>query len=112
MKKSLFELMPSKALITLVDANNIEEKSFGNPDWYEAYQTFVSQTSYKDIDSDKFLAYVKFYSRVQKTTNDRMEVAKDGSVTTTVTRMMDRNLTKKSIGDYREIMMGARYGVK
>ena len=36
MNKTLFEFMPSKALITLVSANNIQEKSFGNPEWQEA----------------------------------------------------------------------------
>jgi hypothetical protein len=112
MNKSLFELMPSKALVTLVSANNIKEKSFGNPEWHDAYRLFVKQTNYKDIDAEKFLSYVKFYSRLQKTTADRMEVAKDGAVTTTMTRMMDRGLMKKGIQDYREDMLGKYYGIR
>ena len=112
MNKTLFEFMPSKALITLVEANNIHEKSFGNPEWQEAYSRFVRETNYRDIDSEKFLSYVKFYSRLQKTTNDRMEVSKEGDVTTTVTRMMDRGLLKKGIQDYREDMLGRYYGIR
>ena len=112
MNKTLFEFMPSKALITLVEANNIQEKSFGNPEWQEAYSRFVRETNYQDIDSEKFLSYVKFYSRLQKTTNDRMEVSKEGDVTTTVTRMMDRGLLKKGIQDYREDMLGRYYGIR
>ena len=112
MNKTLFEFMPSKALITLVEANNIQEKSFGNPEWSDAYSRFVRQTNYQDIDAEKFLSYVKFYSRLQKTTNDRMEVSKEGDVTTTVTRMMDRGLMKKGIQDYREDMLGKYYGIR
>ena len=59
MNKTLFEFMPSKALITLVEANNIREKSFGNPEWQDAYSRFVRETNYRDIDSEKFSADVK-----------------------------------------------------
>ena len=112
MKKTLFEQMPSKALVQLVSANGIKDKSFCNPEWFEAYQDFVKASNYQDLDAEKFLSYVKFYARVGSKTVDRTEVAKDGTVSVRVTRMMDISSQKKSIGDYREMMMGARYGVK
>ena len=112
MNKSLFAHMPSKALVQLVAANGIKDKSFGNPEWYLAYQDFCKASGYQDMDAAKFLTYVKFYGKIGPRTLDRTEEAKDGSVTTTVTRMIDSGFTKKSIGDYREMMMGARYGVR
>ncbi len=111
MKKSLFEFMPSKALITLVDANSIKEKSFANPDWYDAYQKFVKETNYKDIDAEKFLAYVKHYSRLQNETVDKVEVRRDGTGVTTLSRMIDPR-PNRGIQDYREAMLGRYYGIR
>jgi hypothetical protein len=110
MEKSLFEYMPSKALVGLVAANGIKDKEFSNPEWYGAYKEFQKASGYKDIDVDKFKTYVKFYSRLGRQTMDRTEVAKDGAVTATVTRMMHSDFQKKSISDYREKMMGLHYG--
>ena len=110
MNQSLFEFMPSKALIGLVSANNIKEKSFSNPEWYEAYQEFVEATGFKDMDADKFNTYVKFYAKIGSLTTDRQEVMKDGAVRTMVTRQISSDFTKKNIGDYREQMMGSYYG--
>ena len=112
MNKNLFQQMPSKALVQLVSANGIKDKSFSNPEWYEAYQEFVTASGYKDLDAENFLSYVKFYARVGSKTMDRTEVDKSGAVSVTVTRMMDSGFQKKSIRDYREMMMGARYGAK
>ena len=109
MNNSLFTYMPSKALITLLSANNIKDKTFGNPDWRESYSKFCEQTGFKDINADKFLTYVKFYSKLQKRTEDRVELAKDGTATTTMTRMIDRNITRKSMRDYRAEMIGRYY---